>query len=319
MFKILVNGLRIKVQDNQTLLSAVTQSGFTVPFSCRSGRCNECLAKIKLPNSFSKTILSCEHLPSNGDVYEFADFEDFALPKIMKIPAKIDRIESVALNYKIITFRIPPGKNISYLPGQYFDITVPKFGTRSYSVYSSKNIEQKLQILVQYVAGGELSNYWFNNACEDELVYLEGPIGSFFLRNNDTNVKVFCGTGSGIAPLRSMILSDRERSVNCTALFWSVKALNEHFNIFRDVVTRPSCELHTHLTREFYPGFTHGRITPEIIKYLKSSLLKVDSSRAVDVYACGNGDFTDDLRSRISALESDQINLYIERFTENNL
>lgn len=319
MFEISVNGLRIKVQDNQTLLSAVIKSGFTVPFSCRSGRCTECSAKIKLAKSVSKTVLSCEHVPSNGDVYEFANFEDFELPKVIKTPAKIDRIESVALNYKIITFRIPPGKNISYLPGQYFDITVPKIGTRSYSVYSSQKIDQKLQILVQYVPCGELSNYWFTNACEDELVYLEGPNGSFFLRNNHTNLKVFCGTGSGIAPLRSMILSDPERSVNRNALFWSVKTLNEHFNIFPDVITRPSCELHTHLTRECYPGFTHGRITPEITKYLNSNLLKVGPSRAVDVYACGNGDFIDDLRSRIAALESDQINLYIEKFTENNL
>lgn len=318
MFEISVNGVRIKVQNNQTLLSAVTQSGFTVPFSCRSGRCNECLAKIKLANSVSKTVLSCEHVPSNGDAYEFTNFENFQLPKVMKIPAKIDRIESVAVNYKIITFRIPPSKNISYLPGQYFDITVPKIGTRSYSVYSSKKIDPKLQILVQFVDGGEMSNYWFNDAREDALVHLEGPIGSFFLRDNNTNLKVFCGTGSGIAPLRSMILSDPKCLLNCHALFWSVKTLDEHFNVFPDVVFQPSCELKMHLTRETHPGFAHGRITPEIIKYLKLSLDQIDYSRAIDVYGCGNGEFIDDIRSQVAALDSDRINIYVEKFTENN-
>lgn len=53
-----------------------------------------------------------------------------------------------------------------------------------------------------------MSDYWFNKAKENDLLRLEGPKGTFFLKNhtNKENL-VFLATGTGIAPLKSIIES----------------------------------------------------------------------------------------------------------------
>jgi CDP-4-dehydro-6-deoxyglucose reductase len=50
-----------------------------------------------------------------------------------------------------------------------------------------------------------MSKYWFEEAKQNDLLRMEGPLGTFFLReSNKTNI-IFLATGTGIAPIKAIL------------------------------------------------------------------------------------------------------------------
>jgi CDP-4-dehydro-6-deoxyglucose reductase, E3 len=58
---------------------------------------------------------------------------------------------------------------------------------------------------VKKVDGGVLSDYWFGEAKEGDLLRFEGPLGTFFLRDGGPANLLFLATGSGIAPIKALL------------------------------------------------------------------------------------------------------------------
>ena len=52
-----------------------------------------------------------------------------------------------------------------------------------------------------------MSDYWFNNAKLNDLLRLNGPLGTFFLRECKNTDIFFLATGTGIAPVKAMLES----------------------------------------------------------------------------------------------------------------
>ncbi|MDA9325361.1 hypothetical protein N9Q36_01435 [Flavobacteriales bacterium] len=50
-----------------------------------------------------------------------------------------------------------------------------------------------------------MSNYLFENSKKNDLLRLEGPIGTFFLRESNAKNLLFLATGTGVAPIKSML------------------------------------------------------------------------------------------------------------------
>lgn len=90
-----------------------------------------------------------------------------------------------------------------YKPGQFICIKVANDRINSYSIASSEG-ENKYSLLVDTSPGGPGSKYFENLKPGDEMNFL-GPFGTFFFKHDNTGHIVFSGTGSGCAPLRSMI------------------------------------------------------------------------------------------------------------------
>ncbi len=50
-----------------------------------------------------------------------------------------------------------------------------------------------------------MSNYWFEEAEVNDLLRIEGPLGSFFLRKNEVENIIFIATGTGVAPIKAIL------------------------------------------------------------------------------------------------------------------
>jgi len=50
-----------------------------------------------------------------------------------------------------------------------------------------------------------MSEYWFSKAKVNDLLRLEGPQGTFFLRDTSDIDVIFLATGTGIAPIKAMV------------------------------------------------------------------------------------------------------------------
>lgn len=125
--------------------------------------------------------------------------------KARTLPSRIEAIEDVAPDVRKVVLRLPPSANFSYLPGQYANIIGPGGLRRSYSLAGGDAQKGHLVFHVRKVSGGALSTYWFGAAKKNDLLRLNGPLGTFVLRDVSGVDLVFLATGTGIAPILAML------------------------------------------------------------------------------------------------------------------
>jgi CDP-4-dehydro-6-deoxyglucose reductase len=147
-------------------------------------------------------------------------------------PSRIDQLERVAGDVVRVVLRLPPGSAFRFLAGQHVDVTSPAGVRRSYSIASAAAAHGKVELHVRRVDGGHFSDYWFGAACANDLLRFEGPRGTFFLRPVAGLDVVFLATGTGIAPILSMLAQlaatpdGKPRSV---ALYWGGRHEQDHY------------------------------------------------------------------------------------------
>ncbi|KKP86512.1 MAG: hypothetical protein UR89_C0021G0014 [Candidatus Roizmanbacteria bacterium GW2011_GWA2_35_8] len=125
-------------------------------------------------------------------------------------------------NIYLFTFKLTDPSEINFIPGQYVILKVPKDGayiSRLYSIASSSQTKDTLELLVEIIPNGLGSNYLDKLKINTEVIF-QGPAGMFKLRDSNKQ-KVFLVTGTGIAPILSIIKSNFQFSN--FQLFWGLK------------------------------------------------------------------------------------------------
>lgn len=103
----------------------------------------------------------------------------------------------------LVRVQIAPDEPVEFVPGQYMGVRYR--GTpRAYSLAQSPNADD-LEICVRRVPGGRLSSRLCTTLEPGEDLTVRGPGGDFVLQEPSTRDMVFLATGTGVAPLRSMI------------------------------------------------------------------------------------------------------------------
>ncbi len=119
------------------------------------------------------------------------------------------------------TFVFKPEKEVEYLPGQFFYITLPRLNypdsrgaTRHFTISSSPTENGVLKVTTRI---RDESGYkqTLNKLPIGEIVEGEGPNGTFVLEEDVSTPNVFLAGGIGITPFRSMIkyISDKKLDI----------------------------------------------------------------------------------------------------------
>ncbi len=238
------NGPSLSLLDQDTILNAAEKSGIVLAHSCRTGRCSSCKCKvisgetIPLVDEIGLSqkekdegwILSCVRSATSNLEIEIEDLGDVTLPKPGLFPCRINNIDYVSKDVVRVALRLPPSSSFKILPGQYVDIIGPSGVRRSYSVANHVG-DNILEFHIGKVDNGILSRYWFGEAKINDLLRLNGPFGTFFLRSVKGQDVVFLATGTGIAPVKAMIEGaellapeDRPKSM---VVFWGGRTLDD--------------------------------------------------------------------------------------------
>ncbi len=105
-------------------------------------------------------------------------------------------------------FKRADGLELDFIPGQFvtflFDHEDGKVRRRSYSVATIKEESKAIEVAVSYVEGGIASELLFNAEPGDRFNGM-GPAGKLILKDDDVKRLILVGTGTGIAPYRSML------------------------------------------------------------------------------------------------------------------
>ncbi len=310
--------------QERSLLESDKSQGVILEYSCRTGRCGVCKTKVLQGSTAVMQgeqglneaelamgyILTCCRSALSDLVLDVDDLGDLADIQTKTLPCRIDSIEMVAADVIKIILRAPPNNSLRYLAGQYIDVIGKEGVRRSYSLANAQREDGKLELHVRHVPQGVMSQYWFGGAQSNDLLRLEGPLGTFSLRNTQPSNLIFLATGTGIAPVKAMLetLATEPQQLagkriyiywggrTESDLYWSPQLLQLDLN-FIPVLSRADAQ---------WAGRTG---------YVQDVLLadNIDLADSV-VYACGSDAMIHSAREQLLAVGLPSKNFYSDAF-----
>ena len=123
---------------------------------------------------------------------------------------QLESIETVARDTKKFRFSVLQ-QALNFTAGQFVSLQFNETSWRAYSIASSPE-ESELELVVRIISGG-VGSTALDKAQIGDRFNFKGPFGHFVLSDTPQARLIFCGTGTGIAPLRSMILTEKKRNM----------------------------------------------------------------------------------------------------------
>lgn len=121
--------------------------------------------------------------------------------------AVLENVESLSYNVRGFRFKLIEPPTMPFKAGQFVIVNVPKDGgmvKRAYSIASAAHETTSFELCIQHVEGG-IASTWFWQLKEGTPVSISGPHGTFVIKEPLDYEPIFIATGTGVAPLRSMI------------------------------------------------------------------------------------------------------------------
>lgn len=293
----LSNGRNFPSEPGEILLDAARRAGITMAYSCRTGRCSSCKSRVVsgassvLSEELGLTpgeksagwILSCVRTATSDLELESEDLGALAMPPVTILPCRIQSLEKLAPDVVKVTLRLPPASQFLFRAGQYIDVLGPGGLRRSYSLANAPSPGKALELHIRAVPGGAMSAYWFSQAKVNDLLRLNGPLGTFFLREISGLDLIFLATGTGIAPVKAMLegiaavpADGRPRSV---AVYWGGRGRDD---LYWDV-TNVAVHRYVPVLSRAGPGWEGAR------GHVQQALMSDQPSLAeAVVFACGS-------------------------------
>jgi len=240
-----------EARSDESILDAGLRQGRVFPYSCRDGACGSCKARLlsgevhpghPQPAALSEAeraaggILLCQARARSDVVIEAREVVGAGDVEIRILPCRVAGMRRLAHDVMALRLKLPQGQRLQFLAGQYIDLLLRDGRRRSFSLANAPHEGEELEIHVRRVESGRFTRQVFETMREKDLLRLQGPLGTFFLRGDRCLPAILIGGGTGIAPLRSMVEDDIARgSTRPLRLFWGVRAR-------RDLYLQDECE-----------------------------------------------------------------------------
>ncbi|HBP84306.1 MAG TPA: CDP-6-deoxy-delta-3,4-glucoseen reductase, partial [Gammaproteobacteria bacterium] len=165
---------------------------------------------------------------------------------IRTLPCRVVHLEKVSHDVMVVQLKLPQNQALQYLPGQYIDILLRDGRRRSFSIANAAAEGEDLQLHVRRVPDGHFTEQVFTTMKARDLLRFQGPLGTFFLREEETHPVIMVGGGTGLAPLKAILdvaldkFPDREFH-----LFWGVRSMED---LYLDNEVRRWSDTHRNLS-----------------------------------------------------------------------
>jgi CDP-4-dehydro-6-deoxyglucose reductase len=234
------SGRSFSVAPTDTLLAAGIAQGVNLPYGCKDGACGSCKCK-KLSGSVSHGphqskalseaeeaqgfVLTCCASATSDVVLESRQVTaEGALP-IKKMPTRVTLLEKKSPDVMRLLLQMPANEPFVYHAGQYIEFLLRDGVRRSYSMANAPHlIGQGLELHIRHLPGGVFTDHVFGAMKEREILRLEGPFGSFYLREESTEPMVLLASGTGFAPIKALIEQLQFKGITRPAtLYWGAR------------------------------------------------------------------------------------------------
>jgi CDP-4-dehydro-6-deoxyglucose reductase len=211
-------------EGDKSVLDAALAAGIVLPYSCRSGACSTCKAKVVSGSveagSSPAQILSadelaagftllCQARATSDLVIESRELRLASDIQIRKIPSRVTAIARPTSDVALLTLQLPATETFRFHAGQYIEVILKDGKRRSYSMANAPHAASALELHIRHLNGGLFTDHVFGAGAtvmkEREILRLEGPFGSFFLREDSQLPILMLASGTGFAPIKSIV------------------------------------------------------------------------------------------------------------------
>ena len=308
---------------DKSILDEALNAGYVFEYSCKNGQCGVCKASLLSgeikeirpqlalteQDALKKQFLTCCCAPTTDILIDSEDLSALHAIELKTLPARISQLQLLSDNIIEVKLRFPPTADFNFLEGQYVDV-IHSSATRSYSVASTSE-QKEMTLLIKKVDQGLLSAYWFEHAVVNDLLRIEGPKGTFFLRDKEKPL-VFLATGTGIAPIMAIL---RQLDENKTFeqhqpiyLFWGNR--NEEDFVWDPVFQRLRVESFRVLSKP------RGNWREDVGYVQDVAVKKVNNLTGCHVYACGSNNMITSAKKLFMEKGLDESSFYSDAFVQ---
>jgi CDP-4-dehydro-6-deoxyglucose reductase len=217
------SGRSFVVEGEETVLEAALRNGVGLAYGCKNGACGTCRGKVlegtlvhrqhsisALPptDEAKGYALFCSARPRSDLVIEARELSGFGDIPVRKMPARIAKIERPAPDVAIISLQLPANERLQFLAGQYLDFILKDGARRQYSIATAPHADELIQLHIRHTPGGAFTDRLFGvvqpPVKERDIMRVEAPLGTFFLREDNVRPIVLLAGGTGFAPIKAI-------------------------------------------------------------------------------------------------------------------
>ena len=289
----------------ETILAAAIRHGIGLPYGCKDGACGSCKCKklegvvvhgqhqskaLSDEEEAKGFILTCCGVAHSDLVLESRQVTRADAFPLKKMPARVSLMKRLSGDVMLVRLQLPASDTFAYHAGQYVELILRDGARRSYSMANAPHGQgagMGLELHIRHMAGGKFTDHVFNAMQEKEILRIEGPYGSFFLRDESSKPIVLLAAGTGFAPIKAVLEHMQFQGiVRPTILYWGGR--------------RPADLYLDEWVRNKLPEMPHLRYVPVISNALPEDawsgrtgfvhlavLQDIPDLSAHQVYACG--------------------------------
>jgi len=234
-------------------------------------------------------------------------------------------VQDIELTHNVhqYTFELSEGEELKFVAGQYLIMHVPRgngeIARKLYSIASPSYQKHSFDLIIKLVDDGIGSAFLHKLELGMDVTF-QGPAGMFTLRENK-KPKMFLATGTGIAPIRSIILSQMRKGLDADFyLFWGLRErIDTFYHEEWDILNKKDDKLHYILcySRENDPPAT-CTVCVRIDEYLRRTLKDWQEAGhqldGFDYYICGGKTATEGLVKTLEEFHVSKDSIHFEKF-----
>ncbi|TCS36601.1 CDP-4-dehydro-6-deoxyglucose reductase [Paucimonas lemoignei] len=214
------SGRQFTCDEGETVLAAAIRAGVGLPYGCKNGACGSCKGKVlegavvhgkhqekTLPVAEEQQGLSlfCCATPQSDLVIEAREVLGAGDYPIKKLPSRVAKLEKLTDDVMLVALQLPAAERLQYRAGQYIEFLLKDGKRRSYSMANAPHLDEHITLHIRHMPGGLFTDHVFGAMKERDILRFEGPLGTFFLREESDKPIVLLASGTGFAPIKAII------------------------------------------------------------------------------------------------------------------
>jgi CDP-4-dehydro-6-deoxyglucose reductase len=239
---VLPSGRTFSVERDEPILQAAIRQGIGLPYGCKDGACGSCksrlvegrvihgahqLKALSPAEEEAGFVLTCSAAPQTDLVLEARTVPGAGEFPVRKMPARVASMTRAAPDVIVLTMQLPANDPLRYRAGQYVEFLLRDGARRSYSMANAPHtVTDKpfIELHLRHMPGGLFTDHVFGAMKDKEILRIEGPFGSFFLREDSDKPIVLLASGTGFAPIKAILEHMQFKGIRRpTTLYWGAR------------------------------------------------------------------------------------------------
>ena len=230
------------VAHDEAILPAAIRQGIGLPYGCRDGACGSCKSRLlsgRVRHSAHQLkalseaeeaeglILTCCATPQSDCTVQARSVPGAGEYPVLKMPTRVLSITRPTADVALLRLQLPANQNLQYRAGQYVEFILRDGTRRSYSMANAPHQlgnPPAIELHLRHMPGGAFTDHVFGAMKEKDILRMEGPFGSFFLREDSTKPIVLLASGTGFAPIKALLEQLQHLgSTRPVSLYWGCR------------------------------------------------------------------------------------------------